>query len=313
VSRAQAADCRIALFRMDEGQFQDYVQADCIEVAKRHGFPVRVFTAGGDSSKQVEQIQACLREPKTKRPTAILVWPVLEAALLSCAFAAARLGIAWVLLGRRCTYMAALREAFPGLAVFSIWADQREIGRIQGQQFKALLPEGGELVYLRGPLGASSAQQRFEGAQQVLKDSAINLFAVTSDWTIDGGARAMKDWLQIFNRREFPKFLVGSQNDDMAMGARRALEETARVRSDFSIEQIRFTGCDGAPEYGRRLVTAGKLTATVIMPSNGGRAVSELAPTLLSARPPPEAEIALAPTSFPELDVLAASLTRKRP
>jgi len=314
VSRAAAlADCRIAVFRMNNGEFQEYLQADCIEVARRNGLPpLRVFTAGNDANKQLEQIQACLNEPKGKRPTVIMVWPVLEAALLSAAYAAARLGVGWIMLGRRCAYMPSLHESYSRLPIFSVWSDQHEIGRIQGQQYQALLPQGGEVVYLRGPLGASSAQQRLEGVQQRLKDSAVRLFPVTSDWTVEGGARVMADWLQIFKKRELPRFIVGSQNDDMAMGARKAVQEAARTRSDLSLDQVRFSGCDGAPEYGRRLVANGQLTATIVMPSNGGRSVTEIV-SMLHGGPRPEAEIALAPTSYPPLSALAASLPRTSP
>ena len=297
---------------MDDGDYQQLLRVDGLAAANRNGFPIEVHSAGGDSGRQVDQIQSCLREAKSQRPTVILVCPVREAALLSTAYAAARLGVGWVLLGRWSAYMADLREEFASLPIFSVAADQREIGRIQGQQFKALLPDGGELVYIRGPLGTSSATRRFEGVQQSLQDSTIKLFAITSNWTTEGGERAMKDWLQIFGKREFPKFVVGAQNDAMAMGARNALAEAARVRSDFSVDQIQVTGCDGVPDFGRRLVSEGKLRATVVMPPTAGRAINEIAPMLFGGHARPAAEIVLAPSSFPELHLIGDSQARKR-
>jgi ribose transport system substrate-binding protein len=301
-------EIRIALFLMNEGDYQELLREDCIRTARRHGFPVEASVANNDSARQLEQIQACLGQPEAQRPTAILVCPVREAALLPAAVAAARQGVGWVLLGRWSGYMADLREEFPRLPIFSVAADQREIGRIQGKQFRALLPQGGEVVYIRGPLATSSATLRFEGMQETLEDAAIKVFPLTSDWTLEGGARAVQDWLRICQRRELPKVVVAAQNDAMAIGARNALNEAARAASQPSLLQIPVTGSDGSPEFGRRLVTQGRLRATVIMPPTSGRALREIAAMPSDGRARPPSEIALAPTSFPELDVLEASV-----
>jgi ABC-type sugar transport system substrate-binding protein len=303
---ADSAACRIALFLHSDNDYQQALRDDCIAAAKRHGFSFRFFSATDNSGTQVEQIQACLREPKEQRPTVFLVAPVREAALLSTAYAAARLGVGWILLGRWSGYMADLREEFPRLPIFSVAADQKEIGRIQGRQFRALLPDGGELVYIRGPLGTSSAIRRFEGVQEVLQDAPIKLYALSSDWTMEGGTQAMNDWLRVFRWRDFPKFVVGAQNDTMTMGARSALAAAVSARTDASLRQIVFTGCDGTPRYGQRLVLEGTLRATVIMPPTSGRAVDELAAMLLEGRPRPNAEVVLNPASFPDLRALAA-------
>jgi ABC-type sugar transport system substrate-binding protein len=289
---------------MNDGDYQTLLRDDCHAAARRFDFPLRVFSADNDTDKQIEQIRACLREPPAERPKVILVCPVREAALLSTAYASTRVGIGWVLLGRWSAYMADLREEFSSLPIFSIAADQREIGRIQGRQFKAMLADGGELVYIRGPLGTSSATRRYEGVQETLQDSPIKVFAITSDWTTEGGARAMREWLQIFGKRGFPKFVVGAQNDAMAMGARNALMAAVRARSDLSADDVIVTGCDGTPDFGRRLVTEGKLRATVIMPPTSGRAVSEIAPMLLGSSARPQAEIVIPPSSFPEIGAL---------
>jgi ABC-type sugar transport system substrate-binding protein len=296
--------CRIALFQHNDNDYQRVLREDCLAAAKKHGFPVRLFSAADDPARQIEQIQSCLREPKEHRPTILLVAPVREAELLSTAYAAARLGVGWILLGRWCGYMADLREEFPRLPVFAVAADQREIGRIQGRQFRTLLPEGGEVLYIRGPLGTSSAIRRFEGVQELLLGARIELFALSSDWTTEGGAQSMRDWLRAFGKPELPKLVVGGQNDAMAMGARNELLEVARVRPHPSLSRIPFVGCDGTPQYGQRLVREGTLTATVIMPPTAGRAVDETAAMLLDGGRRPSAEIVLAPSSFPELSAL---------
>jgi ABC-type sugar transport system substrate-binding protein len=303
--RSEGTECRIALFTMADYEYFSFVREDCEQTARRQGFGVRVHCADNDSDKQISQIQACLREPSQVRPTVLIVWPVLEAALLKSAYAAARLGVGWVLLNRRAGYMAHLREEFVRLPIFSVGADQREIGRIQGRQFRAMLPGGGELLYIRGPLGTWAASTRFEGVQEIIRDTSIELVSMHSDWTSQGGRRAMGNWLSASGKRDLSKLVVGAQNDAMAMGARDALREAAMARSGAALAEVRVSGCDGAPNYGRRLVGEGKLAATVIMPSPAGRAVIELAGSLREPRARPAAEITLAPASFPDLDRLA--------
>jgi ABC-type sugar transport system substrate-binding protein len=298
--------CSLALFSMDSGEYQKLLRDDCIGAARRYGFPLGVFTADNDSQTQVAQIEACLREPIHRRPTVVLVSPVRELPLVAVAHEAARRGVGWVVLTRLWDEVNDLHAEFPALPIFAVAADQKEIGRIQGRQLQALLPQGGELVYIQGPLGTSSAILRFAGVQEILQRSPMKTFTLHSDWTIEGGARTMHDWVRVFQKRELPRFIVGAQNDLMAMGAKGALEEVARGRQDFSADAISICGCDGSPGYGQRLVGEGKLAATVIMPVGAGRAIAEIA-SMLQGGPAPPATILLKPLPFPEPDLLARS------
>jgi ABC-type sugar transport system substrate-binding protein len=291
--------CRIALFLHNEGEYQELVWDDCQRAAYRHGFPVRSFWAENDSQKQSKQIHACLAEREDLRPNVVMVSPVREVALSSTAYAAAGLGIGWVFLLGWNSYVADLHKEFSKLPIFAVTVDQHEIGRIQGQQFRALLPKGGKLVYIRGPLGTSYAMRRFGGVQEVLRDSAIELVPLNGDWSLRGGRRAMGEWLAAQKVGAFD-FVLAAQNDAMAMGARQALEELARTSTSLSLERVRICGCDGTPSYGRRLVKEQRLTSTVVMPSGADRAVDEIA-AMLAGGPRPPAQIPLPPASFPEL------------
>jgi ABC-type sugar transport system substrate-binding protein len=297
---------RIALFLMNSGDYQELLWDDCVRSAQKHDAAVRAFWADNDAQKQLKQILACLEEAEDQRPTVFLVSPVREAALISTARTTASLGVGWVSLLRYSDYLNGLRAEFPSVPIFSVMADQREVGRIQGRQFKALLPHGGELVYVRGPLGTSSAIDRFAGVQETLRGSLIEVVTLNADWTADGGARAMTEWAQTRVNLDPSRFLVGAQNDAMAMGARRALEEVAKTREGFPSGAIRVCGCDGSPRYGQRYVTEGKLTSTVVLPPVAGRAVDEVASMAGEGAQPP-VRILLNPTSFPELKALAAT------
>jgi ABC-type sugar transport system substrate-binding protein len=297
--------CRLAFFSMDAGEHQELLREECVQTAARYGFRVRVFQADGDATKQVAQIQGCLREEPLQRPTVIIVSPVREVALLAVAHAAVQLGVGWVVLQRSSDYLDDLRREHPSLPIFAVLPDQHEVGRIQGRQVLRLLPGGGELVYVRGPLATSSAVDRSAGLHEVLQGTAVKMSMLTSDWTVAGGAQTMKEWARIFHHhRDVPHFVVGAQNDAMAMGARSALEELVRERPSLSIDAFAFSGCDGSPGYGRRLVSEGKLACTVVLPITSGRAVSELA-SMLRGGPRPPPSILLTPVGFPDPQALA--------
>jgi ABC-type sugar transport system substrate-binding protein len=295
----------IVFFQRGDGEYQDLLRQDCTDASRRHGFEVRVFSANNDSAKQVLQIQASLDAAKDRKPVAFIVCPVREAALFSVAHAAARAGIGFVVLLRSSAYVSDLHDEFAEVPIFCALCDQWEIGRIQGRCFRELLPNGGEVVYIRGPLGTSSALRRFEGVQEVLAGSPLQLYTATTDWTLEGGALAMRQWLEILEHRNLPNLVIGAQNDAMAMGARGALEQVARQRADVELHRIPIVGCDGSPGYGTRLVADGKLAATVIMPPVAGIAVGELA-AWVSGRPRPPAEVVVRPTPYPQPEALGS-------
>ena len=298
---------KIAYFATDSGDYQRLLEEDCQQMAERYGFEFRVFQAMGDAMKQVAQIQACLREPADRRPTLVIVAPVREISLLAVAQAAARLGIGWVMLLRWCHYLQDLREEFPDLPVFAVLADQVELGRIQGRQVRACLPDDAVVVYIRGPLGTSSSLGRTVGLQESLQGARNRLYMFNGGWTPRSGARAMRDWLRYFRRRPMPRFVVAAQNDEMAVGARDAWQQIVMERPDLAPAAVAFCGSDGAPDYGQRLTIEGVLASTVIMPLGGGRAIIEAA-RMPETNVVPRARIVLMPRPFPEPTSLASDL-----
>ncbi|HEY4102511.1 MAG TPA: substrate-binding domain-containing protein [Polyangiaceae bacterium] len=291
---------RLALFLLSgNNDYQRLLEDDCLASARRRNLPIQVFAAGVSHETQEKQLRAAIALPRAQRPTVFLVCPVREAALRIVAREAAAQGIGWALLNRWGDYVHALRAEFPRVPIFSVSPNQHEIGQIQARQFKSLLPQGGELVYIRGPLGTSSAQRRYSAMQEELGNFPFKVTAINSDWTSEGGHQAMRDWLRIFQRGKFPEFLVGAQNDSMAVGARSALFEWATA-NQRSIEHIKFTGCDGLAAHGQRLVSDGALAATVIVPSVAARAVDEVMAMTQQGRVP-AAEILLQVTSYPDL------------
>jgi ABC-type sugar transport system substrate-binding protein len=290
-----------------DNEYQDLQRRNGLERARHHGMSVVEFSAQHDPETQVHQIREVLARPPNERPYAIVVHPVRDSRLIAVAREAASLGVGWVILNRDADYLHDLRQRFHGLPLFCVKPDQHQVGRIQGRQFKLLLPEGGELFYIQGPLLVSTAEARFAGVQEELQGAPIKLVTFRADWTSEGGEQALRSWIQTVDLTDLPRCLVGAQNDNMAVGAKRALASEAETRGQPEIGQVRVTGCDGLPGFGRRLVQERRLAATVVIPPTAGRAVDELA-SALSGGGQPTQEIVLGVSSFPPLEQIETTL-----
>jgi simple sugar transport system substrate-binding protein len=186
-----------------------------------------------------------------------------------------------------------LRKEYPKLAIAAVNGDQLAMGRIQGRQFRALLPRGGQVLYIQGPPDTTAAQERLQGAQEAIAGSAIQFRMLAGDWSEAGAEKVVTNALRLKSAETLKPDLVGAQNDAMAMGARKALLAS---RPDWA--RVPFTGCDGLPEGGQRLVNMKQLAATIVTPSNAGPAIDLVARWLKSKVQPP-AQVVLTPASYP--------------
>ncbi len=277
----------------EQQEFQRLQAQDARDTAARLGLQAEVLFADSNAVLQIQQLFRFVHLPEAERPAAIVVETVTGEGLERVARNAVGVGIGWVLLNRQVPYLDALRRERDDVVVSMVSTDQEEVGRIQGRQFRSLLPRGGSLLYVQGPPDTSVAQQRLRGAEDATRGAGIVFKVVSGDWTEAGGEKAVASWLKLKTSEAFQVDLVGSQNDAMAVGARRAV---AALRPDWT--GVRFTGCDGLPEGGRRLVDQGLLAATVVTPSNTGPALERLAAWLRSGQLPPR-DILLEPHSYP--------------
>jgi ABC-type sugar transport system substrate-binding protein len=299
---------RVALFLPSVGNaYTDLVREDCRAAALRHGFILSESDAENDTNRQVQQIQDALRAPLTARPRALLVSPVEEATLRNVAREAARLGIAWVSLQRECPFLTELRREFPRVALFSVHPDQDQVGRIHAEQLRSVLPKGGEVGYIRGPLMMTSANQRAASFRSAIGGEPFHITSMSGDWSVEAGRQAAKDWLALAGRLKPDACAIVAQNDSMAQGARMAITEAERGSgAGHGLSKIPILGCDGAPNFGHRLVAARTLTATVIIPCPARRAVDTFAAVLAGANPP-ATDICFAVSSFPDLSALTSA------
>jgi ABC-type sugar transport system substrate-binding protein len=294
---------KVVLGLVDEAQeFQRMQAEDARSAAGEGGLDVEVLYAENNAVVQIQQLYPVVHGPPDRRPRVVIVHTVAGEGLERLARTAVRAGIGWVLLNRRVAYLDELRRQQPKLPIGMIGADNLEIGRIQGRQFQALVPDGGLVLYIRGPADTSAAHDRLAGAEEVC-GRRIDFKILEGQWTEASGEQAVSQWLHIKKFQTSPPRLIGCQNDAMAVGARRALRAAAAKYP--SLAKVPITGVDGLPDGGRRHVDQGTLAATVITPSHTGPAIRLVIQTLQGRANFPREQL-LAPSSYPELAKLGA-------
>jgi ribose transport system substrate-binding protein len=284
-----------------ENEYQRLQEASARSAAQRLGAALDVHFSD-DAYVQTKQIYDFVHG--SPAGSALIVESVVDEALAPVARHAALAGMGWYLLHRIVSYMEPLRREFPSLPIGTVTSDQREIGRIQGKHFAALLNGAGAVLYVQGPTGSSIAVERLTGMKEAISGTAIKHHLVRGDWSEKSGETAAAKWLSTSPSRKQLK-LVGCQNDAMAVGASRAL---ARAAIAFKLPQLAtlpVTGVDGNPDYGLQLVRRKRLAATIVMPPAAGKAVELVHETWTKPSFAPPALVELPVHSFPELSQLA--------
>ena len=272
------------------------------QIAQKRAIDLEIVYADNDAVQQSTQILKAIQVPVGIRPDAIVIEPASGTALPQVARAACAAGIGWAVLNRAPDYISELRRTSTA-PIFSISSDHVEIGRIQGRQFAALLPSGGSVLYIEGPSHSSSAKNRTLGMLET-KPSNIQVATLKGQWTEESAWKAVRSWLQLTTSRRAALDVVGAQDDSMAIGARKAFQETAD-EGHRRWSSLLFTGCDGLPTTGQAWVRKGLLAATVCIPPIAGQAVECLIEAIQNGRKPPEYSATVS-FSIPPLDALRA-------
>jgi len=287
----------------EQNDYQLEQAASAQAAARKLGANCQIIYANNDAVHQTQQILHYIQDP-AKRPDAILVEPV-GTGMPQVAKAAVSAGIGWVLINSDVEYLAQLRQ-HSLVPVFSVQNNHEEIGRIQGQQIGAILGDEGCVLYIEGPGVRDVARMRTKGMVST-KPSKVTTKSLKGDWTQQSGYHAIKSWLALSTSRELKIGMVACQNDDMALGARRAFEEISDLKERDGWLKLPITGCDGVPKAGQTWVRQGRLAATIISPPLIGDAMEILASSRLTGRQPEERTMS-PPSSFPAL----SDLKRKR-
>jgi ribose transport system substrate-binding protein len=269
-----------------ENEFQVAQAQTAEDTAQKLGSHAEIVFADNDAVNQSTQLLKAIQSRVESRPDAIVVEPVGGTALPQVAQAAVTAGIGWAVLNRRPDYLSRLRMAATA-PIFAVSSDNLEIGRIQGRQFAALLPEGGSVLYIEGPSQSSSAQERRLGMLET-KPPNIQVRMLKARWTEESAWRAVGSWLKMATSQSESIDLVGAQDDSMAMGARKAFQEITNEAERSRWLSLPFTGCDGQPAAGQTWVHEKLLAATIHIPLLTGQAIETLAKAIQSGTQPAE-------------------------
>jgi len=282
-----------------DNDYQREQAAVAESTARRLGLDLTVVYADNDAIAQTRQLLGAINAAEADRPDAIIVEPV-GTGMLGVATAAVENRIGWVAVNREADYLEPLRQGAK-VPVGSVVADNVEVGRIQGRQFAALLPEGGSVLFIEGPATDVSKQRR-AGLDETLPPN-IKLRTGRGDWTEQSAHQIVASRVQWHGSTPPDLGIIGCQNDAMAMGARKAVEALAPAAQRDRWLAIPFTGVDGVPDSGQDWVKRGLLAATVVTPALTGTALELLHRALAGGAPMPERTVAAA-TSFPSIQEL---------
>jgi ABC-type sugar transport system substrate-binding protein len=304
-------ETKIGLFLLTrESSHQLASQRAAEEVAARHGVAIEVSFADNLAVQQAQNIVQFIHA-NSKGRTCVILMPMADIESSADALDAhplhklarrvAARGIGWVLLNRDGRgQVAALHKEFPAVPVALVTPDQHEFGRVQGRQFRALLPRGGRILYVLGDTVASSARDRRKGMREIMdSDSAFSIEEVDGLWSRKEAREMVAKRLSHASHRGDWPHLIGCQNDAMAMGAHDALADAARLYKTPSLLEVPVTGGDGLPDEGQKWVKERTLAATVVAPLTTAVAVDSVVRSWRTGVPMPlltKLEVASLPT-----------------
>ena len=278
------------------------------EAAARLGVDIELVYAENDAVLQSQQLLKAIQASPELRPAGIIFEPVGGTAMPQVAKAATGAGIGWVVLNREVEYLTELRRNSKAPA-FSITSDHIEIGRIQGKQVGALLPNGGSVLLVQGPAESLAAKQRATGLQEG-KPVNVQVKTIRANWTEASAHKAVSAWLKLTTSQQCVLDAVCAQDDSMALGARKAFQEMQDLTLRSRWLASPFLGIDGMPKTGQNDVRRGVLAATIVVPTNTGIGIDMLARALNGGVNPPETTLTEA-QSFPSLEELSQKPIQK--
>ncbi len=139
-------------------------------------------------------------------------------------------------------------------------SDHKESGIIEAEAVAEFMGGKGNIVVIEGVMGIDAQIQRMEGYSEVLANyPEIKIVAQnTAAWQRDQALDLVENWLQ--SGKQFD--VVLAQNDNMAMGALKAIEDAGLA------DTIKVFGIDGDNDA-LQAVKDGRLYATVFQDAKG--------------------------------------------
>src|SRR5258708_19947954 len=171
----------VVAIKNDDNGYEEEEGAAADKAARGLGVDVKIINANNDAVTQSQQLLEFVQCAAASRPDAIVFEPAGGTGFPQVARAAAAAGIGWVVLNHEVDYISQLRIAHQ-VPVFAISSDHEEVGKIQGKQFAALLPQGGSVVYIEGPANSFAPKHRTAG-MNLTKPANIQLKSLRANGT----------------------------------------------------------------------------------------------------------------------------------
>lgn len=264
------------------------------------GLELKVLQAHDDPITQSQQLLEVIQSRADNKPHALLVEPVTATGLRRVAEAAVAEGIGWVISNSDVEYMRQLSKSAK-VPVFTVSQGQNEIGRLQGKQMAALLPQGGNVLMIQGPGLSSVAVQRFEG-METARPRNIQLTSLRSKWGEESAAQSVAAWLKLATSRAEKYHLIAGQTHELVLGARRAFQGSDSPEQAKKWLELPSIGIGIAGQV-RQLVDKRIFAAAVVTSVTMELALRLLVRVLESNTPAPERSI-VEVASYPELEKL---------
>lgn len=215
-----------------------------------------ITDAHQDSATQVSQVQNFIQQ----KVNALIVSPNEPAPLTAAVQQACDAKIPVIILDR--TVSTDCYSAFIG-------GDNYAIGKLAGDAAVAALPNGGNVVELRGILSDQPQIDRDKGFRDAIAGHNLTIIdEQEAKWLKANATTVMQQWLSKGDKID----LVYAHNDDMALGAQLAIQGAGKAGA------IQIIGVDGLaiPTGGIRAVQNGQLLTTFVYPTGAEQAVDTL-------------------------------------
>jgi ABC-type sugar transport system substrate-binding protein len=229
-----------------ESEWRSANTASVKEAAEALGVELKFFDAQQKQENQIEAIRSLI----VQKVDAIGVPPLMETGWDEVFQEAKDAGIPIILVDRRA-------DVPDDLYVTLMGSDFLEEGRKAGRIMAQLTNGKANIVELVGTIGSAPANDRYAGFREILKDypEMQIIDSASGDFTVAQGKEVMEAFLQKHGKEITALY---SHNDDMALGAIKAIEEYG-LRPGVDIKIVSIDAARGAFEA----MIAGKLNATV--------------------------------------------------
>lgn len=207
------------------------------------GVKLTVYDGGKDPAKQINQMETAI----SQGIAAIIIEPTSVDGIIPAVKAARDAGIPVIILNQKITDQS-IANTFVGVS-------NVDGGKMEMSAAVADMGGEGKVALLLGPMGSDAQLGRSEGYQAIIDEAKGKIevvYELTANWTTDEALAIVETWLS--SGKEINAIVA--QNDGMAMGALKAVED-AKME-----DKIFVYGLDATDEA-LAAVKDGRLKATV--------------------------------------------------